>query len=292
MKKTELIKLLLAIGISQVNAEKIAANTNDDSTASIEQTEVDSMISAFKTAQIELAKNNPDIVKPIQDAEKAKQLDIIERKLKQTFGLNPEDVKDKKVEEIIVIAKTKATASGNQTTEQLQAENMRLEGELKKVREEEIPAIKAEVDNHKAEFNYDQNLTKLVSSFELRNPLNAVLPSVKTFLKENFDVKTNDKGEFVVYQKGTDLRAKTADGNAFVELKDLLASQMAKDGFLKQSNGGDGSGSGAGSGTSADGKKIIVAAGNEEDKTKKNTMHLSAAEQHLADIKKLAEANA
>ena len=283
MKKSDLIKLLLAIGVSQANAEKITANTSDDVASSVDQTATDLMITEFKTAQLELAKNNPDIVKPIQDAEKAKQLDIIERKIKQTFNLNAEEVKDKKIEEIVVLAKTKSATSGNATTEQLQLENMNLQAELKKIKEEEIPSIRSEVDQHKAEFNYEQGLVKMVSSFELRNPLTAVLPGVKTFLKENYDVKVDDKGEYIVYQKGTELRAKTADGNAFIALKDLLKSQMEKDGFLKQSNGGDGK-------VGADGKPIIV------EKTdvlpeNKNNLHLSSAEAHVVKLKALAEAN-
>lgn len=278
MKKVNLIKMLVAIGVAQATAEKIAANTPDDGTEVIDDAGATTIVADLKKIQIDLAKNDPSIVTPIQEAEKAKQLDIVERKIKQVFDLDPEKIKGKKFEEIVTLAKEKASEGKDKTVTTLEEENMALKGEVKKLKEEEIPKIRQEVDSHKDQIDWDQYLTKEVTANELRNPLTAVLPTVKNFLNDNYDIRKDDKGNRVLYQKGTDLRAKTEDGNAFLNITDVVKTRLTVDGFLKESNADDDDGKG---GKKKDPIKVKKD-GEKKDSEPKNMLHLGAAEQHAA----------
>lgn len=235
MKKSELIKLLLGIGVSQANADKIAANTPDDG-ASIEQSEIDTIVSDFKANQLALHENEPSIIKKVELATAGRERDTFERKLRQTFGLTTDEIKDKKTEEIIKLAFEKSSSNSNKTVEQLQNELIEKTNRIKELQETEIPSIRSEVEKHKKQFNVNDKLTKLVSSFSLRNPLEDVMASVQAHLGNAYDVDIDDKGEIIVKVKGSDLQPKNADGTKLLTAKEIIQAKLEAGQFLKQSN--------------------------------------------------------
>lgn len=235
MKKSELIKLLLGIGVTQANADKIAANTPDEGT-SIDQTEIDTIVSDFKANQLALHENEPAIIKKIEVATAARERDTFQRKLRQTFGLEIDAFKDKNVEESIKITHEKVSANSNKTVEQLQNELIEKVNRIKELQDTEIPLIRGEVEKHKKQFNVNDKLTKLVSSFSLRNPLEDVMASVQAHLGNAYDVDIDDKGEIIVKVKGSDLQPKNADGTKLLTAKEIVQAKLEAGQFLKQSN--------------------------------------------------------
>ena len=116
MKKSELIALLIKLGISKENAEKIASTKADDST---DEFDLEALMQEWKLNQIALMKNEPAIVDDIRAAELAKQRNLFEQRIKKVFGLTGDEIKDKNYDEIIVLAKEKATSKTDITTTQL-----------------------------------------------------------------------------------------------------------------------------------------------------------------------------
>ena len=245
MKKADLIALLIKIGVTKENAEKIAANTPEDST---ETFEIDSLVSEFKANQLNLLKNDPDLVTEIQNKEKAKQLDIFERKLKQTFNLTSEEIKDKKFDEIISLAKSKANVGMDKTTEELQAQIQQLTIENKRLTEEEIPKVRGEVDLHKKRFDIENKLSSLIPSGDdkIRLPFDTVKKLVKMDIDEAYDVDLNDKGDLVFKVKGSDLMAQNADKTKFLTADEIIMGRLEHHKALVKSNAGAGSGAGNG----------------------------------------------
>lgn len=284
MKKSLLIALLVGLGIQKATAEKMAANTPEDG-GTIEQPEIDTLLTAWKAEQIALMENEPTLVQKIKDAEKARHFSEFERKIKQTFGLTAEEIKDKKFDEIIALAKQKASVTGDKTTEQLQTEILNLTNENKRLMEEEIPKVRKEVDDHKKKINIEQILAGKVPNSEdkLRIPYETALRLAKMDLFDKYDVDLDDKGEPVLKVKGSDLKPKSTDGTKFLTLDDAINESLAANKALKESNAGGGAGAGK---TGKDGKPITIEKeqGEEGAEKKGNKLFLSAAEQHLANL--------
>lgn len=245
MKKADLIALLIKIGVTKENAEKIAASTPEDST---ETFDIDTLVTEFKSNQLNLLKNDPELVNEIQNKEKAKQLDMFERKIKQTFNLTSEEIKDKKFDEIIALAKSKANTGMDKTTEELQAQIQQLTIENKRLTEEEIPKVRSEVDLHKKKFDIENKLSSLIPSGDdkIRLPFETVKKLVKMDIDEAYDVDLNDKGDLVFKVKGSDLMAQNADKTKFLTADEIIMGRLEHHKALVKSNAGAGSGAGAG----------------------------------------------
>lgn len=286
MKKADLIALLLRMGVKKENAEKIAAQSPEDSTESFN---LDELVTEWKTGQIALMKNEPSLVDEIRAAEMAKQRNIFEQKIKQTFGLTGEEIKDKKIDEIIAMAKEKAGAKSDKTTTELQEQILQLTNENKRLLEEEIPKIKNETVLHKKKFDINNKLIKLIPSEEgkLRNPFETVSKLVLGDLSEMYDVDTDDKGELVLFEKGKELKAKSKDGTKFLTAEEVINERLEYHKALVKSNAGAGAVAGTGQGKPG----TVIIEGGEGDK-KINAPGLSRAEQHAAEMKERAAAKA
>lgn len=273
--------MLIGMGISKANAEKIASTTPDDG-GTIEQPEIDTILAGWKTDQIALMENEPTLIEKIQKSERAKQLDQFERKIKQTFGLTSEEIKDKKFDEIIAIAKQKATVNGDKTLDQLQQEIVTLTTENKRLTEEEIPKIRGEVDSHKRKIDLKTIISKKVPTGDdkLRIPYETALKLVESDLYELYDVDLDEKGEPVLKVKGSDLKPKSADGTKFLTVDDVIGERLVSHKALKESNADDGKK------RDAAGNIIVEKPAGEEGAGKGgNKLFLSAAEQHLSTLK-------
>lgn len=270
--KEKLLKLLLAIGISKANAELMIDEEADP-------TKVDDavILSEFKAHQLSLHENDPSIIKKIEGTQFAKVRDEVERKLKQSFGLTREEILDKTTDEIIKIAKAKANATTDKTVTELQQEILDKNNELKAIRETEIPAIKSQVENEKKQFKISDILTKKVSSYSLRNPLEYVTASVGAD-DPLYDKDLDENGELVYYLKGSKLLPKNADGTKFLNSDDIIKSKLQVAKFLVESGADDGQ---------KKSEPIIVQAAK-QDANKPDLTKLpgyEAAQKHLSDMK-------
>lgn len=247
MKKATLIAALIGIGVTKVNAEKMASLTPDDGTDAFTPDEVTAFTTDFKGIQKDLLKNDSEFVSAIQSAEKAKNFDQFERKMKQTFGLTTEEIKDKKFDEIIAIAKTKI-GTGDKDTVKLQADLLEMENKYKELQDVEIPKIRAEVDQKKKAIDLDIKFRGAIpqkdetGADKLRMPFDTVHKLLSLDRDELYDVSTDDKGEWVIKQKGTDLLAKSADGTKFLTMDEFVNGRLEHHKALVKSNGGNGGG--------------------------------------------------
>lgn len=271
--KEKLLKILKVAGIDNETASKLVDFENP--------TDIDenAIIASFKEHQFKLHENEPEIISKVTTQVVGRERDTFERKIRQIFDLSVDDLKDKKLEDIIKLAKAKANSGTDKTLEQLQNELLEKTNELKKLREEEIPAIRNEVEGHKKKFNIDNKITQLVSSYELRNPLEDVLASVQNYLGSNYIVDVDDKGELVVKVKETGLAVKNEDGTKFLTAQEIIKSKLEKASFLKQSNAEEGQ------------QQVTVVKVGEEIKGKNNSFDptklpgYEAAKKHLEETK-------
>jgi hypothetical protein len=272
MKKSELIALLLKIGISKENAEKIASGTSEESTETIDTEE---LFQEWKTNQISLMKNEPSLVEEVRSAEMAKQRSIFEQKIKQIFALTGEEIKDKKLEEIISLAKEKATSKTDKTSAELQEQILQLTNENKRLIEEEIPKVKNEVTTYKKKFDIEQILMKKIPSDaeKLRIPFETASKLAIGDLHDSYDVDIDEKGSIVLLEKGKDLKAKSKDGTKFLSVDDVIAERLEAHKAIVKSNGAPAGQPGAN----------VVVVEPVQGQVKTNAM--SKAEAHAAKIK-------
>lgn len=243
MKKATLIALLVSIGVSKANADKIAANTPDDGTDALTEPEITTLVNEWKEQQKALIKNDSSVVDEIRNAEKAKNLEQVERKLKQTFGLTASDVEGKKWDEIIVLAKSKAGDGKTSDSKDLQEKILALENEKKNLLEVEIPAAKEAAANHIKKFETERKFLSSIPTKDkegkdmLRLPVDTVTRLLKMDMDEKYDVSLDDKGEWVIKEKGTEFLAKSADKTKFLTMDDFIATGLEKHGAIVKSNG-------------------------------------------------------
>ncbi len=81
---------------------------------------VDEFAQSFKTNIREVMSNDPDFIQPIKDEIRGTELGKLEHKVKKTFALTSDDVKDKKFDEILQTALDKTKSSGSTTNDDLQ----------------------------------------------------------------------------------------------------------------------------------------------------------------------------
>lgn len=226
-------KLLLALGTSQ---ETIDALTVENPTVN-----VDDVSKVIKENQIRLIKNDPQFIQDIQSAERGKNMDIFERSLKKTFGLSAEDTKDKKIEELVVVAKEKVSVGADKTLNDLQRENVELKGKVNEYEATIIPKIKGEVEAHKKQFNINNTLTKKLAEMKLRNPVDVVIAAIEREFGANYTVDLDEKGNITIKDKATGLEVKNAAGDKILTTDDIINDVLTKNKFLEES-GADNSG--------------------------------------------------
>jgi len=226
-------KLLLALGTSQDTIDALSVETPT--------VNVDDVSKVIKENQIRLIKNDPQFIQDIQTAERGKNMDMFERSLKKTFGLSVEDTKDKKVEELITLAKEKSTIGTDKTLNDLQRENVDLKAKVTDLETVVIPKIKGEVDTHKKQFNINNTLTKKLAELKLRNPVDVVIAALEREFGSNYNVDLDEKGNLKITDKLTGLEVKNSDGTKILTTDEIITDVLSKNKFLEES-GADGSG--------------------------------------------------
>jgi hypothetical protein len=281
MKKADLIALLIKVGIKKENAEKIAQATAEESTETID---VDILMTEWKENQIALMRNEPAIVDDIRASELAKQRNLFEQKIKQVFGLTGEEIKDKKYDEIISLAKEKASSKTDRTATELQDQILLLTNENKRLLEEEIPKIKNETTLHKKKFDINQALMKKIpmGDDKLRIPFETASKLALSDLNEFYDIDMDENGSVVLLEKGKELKAKSKDGTKFLTADEVINERLEFHKALVKSNSG-----GASTGNTSTGSATVVVEGA---KSTVVTPALSKAEQHAATMKANQEA--
>lgn len=230
MNKPQTVKFLMDLGIKKEKAEKMAAGIPSDA-AETPADELEEALTSAVSHQRELYTNSDEYkgtLKKIKDGAIAEIHTKAEKKLIAAAGLSPEEVKDKKYDEIVDLAWAKAAKSGNKSLDEVQAELVRVSNELKKVNEEEIPKIKSEVEREKLAFKTDSSLLKKIGSLKLRkgsDPEDGLILAKAKAERLGYKVGLDEKGELTFL---------TADGNKIMttDKKDFLKADNILSEFL------------------------------------------------------------
>lgn len=212
-----------------INADTLTKLNSDDAN-------VDEIVTSFKSSQRDVLKNDPEFIQPIKDEIRGEQLSKIEHKIKKTFSLSPDDVKDKKFDDIINVAFEKSSKATNTGAEELQNRLIELTNENKRLVDEIIPAKENEAKAAIKTFKRESIINSMIAKKSLIVSSDVVIPAVNNYLNQNFNVDVDDSGELVVKTKNN-LNPLNSDGTKIVTFDEILDGHLASLGVVKQSNG-------------------------------------------------------
>jgi cell fate (sporulation/competence/biofilm development) regulator YmcA (YheA/YmcA/DUF963 family) len=226
MKNIE--SFLKKIGVPSSTIAKLTAEDEID---------VDPFVNGFKSSMQDVFSNDPSFIQPIKDEVRGTELSKIEHKVKKTFGLSPEEIKDKKFDEIIGLAYEKMKNIPPHGAEELQNRLMELTKENKRLVEEVIPAKESESANAIKQYKKANLLRSTLSKRDLIVKADAILPAVESFLSSKYDYDVLDNGEIDVKTKNG-LKPLNQDGTKSLTFDELIDGHLSELQVIKQSNAG------------------------------------------------------
>ncbi len=235
-----------------------------------------------------LAKDDPELIRTIRDEIRGTELSKIEHKIKKTFDLSADDVRDKKFDEILDVAKEKVQASAGSTNEELQTKIVELNNKVKNYEEEVLPAERKKATDLISNFRKESSLSAALA--KRANTLivlpEAILPAINNKLQAEYNVTVNDSGELEVKTKDG-LNPLNKEGTKQITFDEIIDGYLSDLKVVKQSNGnpnGSGSGNGSGNGSGSGSGN----GGNDDDgKPKFNLRGLNKAQQNAENLKEM-----
>lgn len=225
---TNIEKFLKKIGVPSDAINKLNTEADD--------VNIEDIAAEYQIIQRDVLKNNPDFIGTIRDEIKGTELSKIEHKIKKTFGLSSDDVKDKKFDEIIGVAFEKTTRTAGAGAEELQNRLIDLTNENKRLVDEIIPAKENEAKQAIKTFKRESFIQSAITKRSLIVSAAVVNPAVRSYLDANFNMDVDDNGEIIVKTKNN-LNPLNNDGTKIVTFDEILDGHLNELGVVKQSNG-------------------------------------------------------
>jgi hypothetical protein len=226
MKNIE--SFLKKIGIAQDTIQKLSSE---------EEVNVEELVSEFRSNQKEVLKNDSDFIQPIKDELRGEQLSKIEHKIKKKFNLAPDEIKEKKFDEIIDIAFDKATRNVSSGAEELQQRLIELTNENKRLVEEVIPSKESEAKNAIKTYKRESILSSVLAKKNLIVSPEVVVPAVRSYLDTNFNLDFDEGSNAIVIKTKQNLNPLNADGTKILTFEEVLDTHLQSLNVIKQSNG-------------------------------------------------------
>jgi len=267
-------KFLKKIGVGAEVITKLTEGNAEDDNFNLEDLAAD-----FVKGQKTVLSNDPELIKNIRDEIRGTELSKIEHKIKKTFNLSAEEMKDKKFDDIIEFAfdKTKSASSG--TSDELQSQIVDLNNKVKQYEEEILPAAKNEAQTKINKFRQDLALRDVLSKRQLIVNSEVAIPVVESYISQNFNVSLNDKGILEVKTKDN-LNPLNSDGTKVLSFDEIVDSHLNALQLIKQSNGNNGNGT----------PPITIQNGNGNDKKPTFALRgMDAAEANVQNLAKVKE---
>ncbi len=202
-----------------------------------DEIDVEPFVNGFKSSMQDVFANDPAFIQPIKDEVRGTELSKIEHKIKKTFNLSPDEIKDKKFDEIINIAFEKTKSNSGEGNEELQSKLIELSKENKRLLEEVIPAKESEVSVAIKNFRKANALQSSLAKRDLIVKPDVILPAVESFLSSKYDFEVLDSGEIEVKTKNG-LKPLNQDGTKALTFDELIDSHLSNLQVIKQSNAG------------------------------------------------------
>ena len=219
-------KFLKKIGVNEAITAKLTAE---------DEVNIEEIVSDWKNGFKNVISNDPDFIQPIKDEIRGTELSKVEHKIKKTFGLSTEDVKDKKFDEIIATAFEKVKATGNNTSEELQNKLMELTRENKKLMEEIIPAKEMQAQEVIKGYKKETYIRGLLGSKNLIVKPDIAYLAVQNHLNAAYQIDFEDNNPVIKTKNG--LSPLNEEGTKTLSLEEIIDKKLAEDGLIVQSNG-------------------------------------------------------
>lgn len=213
---------------------KSAIITTLTSTDELDAEKMDELVSTHQNTVRETLKNDPEFINPLQDSITGAERSKIEHKIKKVFGLTAEEMKDKKMDEIMALAVDKIKSQHTGTAEELQIKLTDLAKENKRLLEEVIPAKEQEATGKIKSYKKDLKIREKLAARELTVKPSIILPALNGILDGEFDIDIDDKDEFTIKTKDG-LNPLSKDKTKVLTFDDILDAKLLELEVLKQS---------------------------------------------------------
>jgi len=226
MKNIE--SFLKKIGVPSSTIAKLAAE---------EEVDIEPFVNSYKSSMQDVFSNDPSFIQPIKDEVRGTELSKMEHKIKKTFSLSNEEVKDKRFDEIINLAFEKMRSTPSEGAEEMQNKLIELTKENKRLLEEVIPAKENESQSAIKQFKKSNVLRSTLAKRDLIVKPEAILPAIESYLSSKYDYDVLDSGEIEVKTKNG-LKPLNQDGTKSITFDELIDSHLSELQVVKQSNAG------------------------------------------------------
>lgn len=222
-----LIEFLKKIGVQKDAINKLNAEG---------EVNVDDVALSYKSSMKDAISNDPDFVQGIKDAIKGEELSKIEHKIKKSFGLSSDEVKDKKFDEIVAAAFDKIKTAGSGSNEELQSKIIELSRENKRLLEEVIPAKESEAKEQFKSYKKEALIKNYLTSKNLIVKPELAYLSIQDYLSKNYNVDLDDNNQFVLKTKNG-LSPLNQDGTKTLSFDEIVDKKLTEENLVRQSNG-------------------------------------------------------
>lgn len=227
---------LKQFGVSEADiANMVAENATIDS--------VKPIVEQVRAKQRELFKNDPEIIEPINNAAEGRIKRIVENKIKKTFELSNDEIKDLKFEEIIDLAKNKVEKTPVKEAQEVQEENIRLKKELQELKEVTIPEIETkyketsanEINRFKVGTKIGEFLNNLYAEEMLIGKPKMWQKQISEHLLDSYGVNVSENEINILTKEG--LKVQNKDKTSIIGFEDVIKDFLDENGGLVRSNG-------------------------------------------------------
>jgi len=199
---------------------------------------IEELATGFLTTSREALENDPEFIEKIKAPLTAKERATLEGKIKKAFGLSSDEIKDKKIDEIIEVAKEKSKTVSTLTAQELQDKYTALVAENKRLVEEVIPEKEnqamASVKAYRQRLALRDRLSKKGDS--LLVGASVVMPALTELLSKDFTIDIDDDDNFIVKTKKDGLDPLREDKTGKLTFDEILDAKLTEMGVLKKSN--------------------------------------------------------
>ena len=176
---------------------------------------------------------------PIKKQGSGEAFQIVNKAIKNAFGLQDSDVKDKSIEDLLEVVKSKSRINGDKANTDLELLVSQKNKEIESIRNVEIPQIKSELERVYHSHLKKDKIRDVVSSFQLAAGDPKTLSGlVKEDIENRYDIAIDDSNDWglKIRTKGTNLPIYDANGTKEYTPADIVQQSLIRLKLLQQNN--------------------------------------------------------
>ena len=176
---------------------------------------------------------------PIKKQGSGEAFQIVNKAIKNAFGLQDSDVKDKSIEDLLEVVKSKSRINGDKANTDLELLVSQKNKEIESIRNVEIPQIKSELERFYHSYLKKDKIRDVVSSFTLAAGDPKTLSGlVKEDIENRYDINIDDSNDWglKIRTKGTNLPIYDANGTKEYTPADIVEQALIRLKLLQQNH--------------------------------------------------------